>query len=114
MIIREMISSDMNEYMNILCSVYNNELWMCRWDKKTAAEYLNDFYESKKEQGYGKNAIDAKLKRKGIPEEILHKLDKKEEESETNREQILSLLERKDKPNTRKPIQKRKEILFAL
>ena len=39
--------------------------------------YAFDFYESKKEQGYGKNAIDAKLKRKGIPEEILHKLDKK-------------------------------------
>ena len=52
MIIREMISSDMNECVDILCSVYNNELWMCRWDKKTAAEYLNDFYESKKFVGY--------------------------------------------------------------
>ena len=36
----------------ILCAIYNNELWMCRWDKETAIEYLNDFFENKKFVGY--------------------------------------------------------------
>ena len=45
--IREMNSKDINECADILCSVYNNELWMCRWDKETAVEYLKDFFESK-------------------------------------------------------------------
>jgi aminoglycoside 6'-N-acetyltransferase I len=32
--------------------VYNNELWQCRWDAKTAEEYLTDFYDHKKFVGY--------------------------------------------------------------
>ncbi len=75
--------------------------------------YAFDFYESRREQGYGENAIFAKLKRKGIPEEIIQKLRTQEEASSPSRDKILSLLERKDKPNLRKPIQKRKESLFA-
>ena len=50
--IREMNSKDINDCADILCSVYNNELWMCRWDKETATEYLKDFFENKKFVGY--------------------------------------------------------------
>ena len=50
--IREMNLKDINDCADILCSVYNNELWMCRWDKETAVEYLKDFFESKKFVGY--------------------------------------------------------------
>ena len=50
--IREMNSKDINDCADILCSVYNNELWMCRWDKETAVEYLKDFFESKRFVGY--------------------------------------------------------------
>lgn len=50
--IREMNQKDINECAEILCSVYNNELWMCRWDKETAVEYLKDFFESKRFVGY--------------------------------------------------------------
>ena len=32
---------------------FNNELWMCRWDKETAVEYLKDFFESKRFVIYG-------------------------------------------------------------
>lgn len=35
--IREMKREDISECAEILCSVYNNELWMCRRDKETAA-----------------------------------------------------------------------------
>lgn len=52
MTIREMNFNDISTCADILCSVYNNELWMCRWDKETAVEYLNDFFESKKFVGY--------------------------------------------------------------
>lgn len=50
--IREMNVTDLKECADILCSVYNNELWMCRWEKETAVEYLQDFFESKKFVGY--------------------------------------------------------------
>ena len=50
--IREMNSKDINDCADILCSVYNNELWMCRWDKETATKYLKDFFENKKFVGY--------------------------------------------------------------
>lgn len=43
---------DIGACADILCSVYNNELWMCRWDKETAVEYLKDFFENKKFVGY--------------------------------------------------------------
>ena len=52
MYIREMNVEDISGCADILCSVYNNELWMCRWEKETAVEYLQDFFESKKFVGY--------------------------------------------------------------
>ena len=44
MIIRKMDRRDIADCADILCVVYNNELWMCRWDKETAIEYLDDFF----------------------------------------------------------------------
>ena len=32
--VREMKTSDIEKCAEILCVVYNNELWMCRWDKE--------------------------------------------------------------------------------
>ncbi len=50
--VRKMKVGDIEKCAEILCAVYNNELWMCRWDKKTAVEYLTDFFEYKKFVGY--------------------------------------------------------------
>lgn len=50
--IRQMKVEDISGCADILCSVYNNELWMCRWEKDTAVEYLQDFFENKKFVGY--------------------------------------------------------------
>ncbi|MBR6642829.1 MAG: GNAT family N-acetyltransferase [Lachnospiraceae bacterium] len=50
--IREMVREDIPACADILCSVYNNEMWQCRWEKETAMEYLTDFYELKKFVGY--------------------------------------------------------------
>ncbi len=29
---------------DILCALYSNELWKCRWNEETAIEQLNDFF----------------------------------------------------------------------
>lgn len=50
--IRKMERTDIDACADILCSVYNNELWQCRWAKETAAEYLSDFYNMSKFVGY--------------------------------------------------------------
>lgn len=52
MIIREMKLADIADCADILCSVYNNELWQCRWSRETAIEYLTDFYNMQKFVGY--------------------------------------------------------------
>lgn len=52
MIIREMKKTDISACGGILMSVYNNELWQCRWTKETAESYLMDFFEHKKFVGY--------------------------------------------------------------
>ena len=52
MFIRKMENNDIAGCAEILCAVYNNELWMCRWNKETAIEYLNDFFHNKKFVGY--------------------------------------------------------------
>lgn len=52
MIIREMKLEDIEACADILCSVYNNELWQCRWNKENAMEYLMDFYCLRKFIGY--------------------------------------------------------------
>lgn len=52
MSIREMKQEDIPVCADILCSVYNNELWQCRWTKERAIEYLTDFYTMQKFVGY--------------------------------------------------------------
>ena len=52
MTIRKLTQSDIPVCAEILCSVYNNEMWQCRWEKETAVEYLTDFFEMKKFVGY--------------------------------------------------------------
>ena len=50
--IREMKLQDIEGCADILCSVYNNELWQCRWSSETAIAYLTDFYRMQKFVGY--------------------------------------------------------------
>ena len=50
--IRKLRREDIPACAGLLRSVYNNELWQCRWSQETAEEYLTDFYESKKFVGY--------------------------------------------------------------
>jgi len=50
--IRETLREDIPACADILCSVYNNEMWQCHWTKETAMEYLTDFFELKKFVGY--------------------------------------------------------------
>lgn len=52
MIVRKMERNDIAACADILCSVYNNEMWQCRWTDETATEYLTDFFEGKKFVGY--------------------------------------------------------------
>jgi hypothetical protein len=42
MIIRELVEKDIPASADILCAVYNNELWMGRWSKETAEAYLKE------------------------------------------------------------------------
>lgn len=50
--IRSMNIGDIPACADIMCSVYNNELWMCRWTKETAEQYLLDFFGGRKFVGY--------------------------------------------------------------
>ena len=50
--IRKMLREDIPTCADILCNVYNNEMWQCRWTKETAIEYLSDFFEARKFVGY--------------------------------------------------------------
>ena len=50
--VRKMERSDIEACAEIMCSVYNNELWQCRWCKETAVEYLTDFCNMAKFVGY--------------------------------------------------------------
>lgn len=50
--IRELQERDIPACADILCSVYNNELWMCRWTKEIAEDYLKDFFVHSKFVGY--------------------------------------------------------------
>ena len=50
--IRKMEASDIPDCADILCSVYNNELWQCRWDRDTAIRYLTDFFRAEKFIGF--------------------------------------------------------------
>ena len=50
--IREMQKKDISACAEILCAVYNNEMWQCRWVQETAIAYLEDYFESKKFVGF--------------------------------------------------------------
>ena len=52
MTIREMKPSDIGACADILCNVYNNELWQCRWKREIAIEYLTDIFRMQKFVGY--------------------------------------------------------------
>lgn len=50
--LRKMLSTDLTDCAEILCQVYNNELWQCRWELHTAKAYLMDYFEGKKFVGF--------------------------------------------------------------
>ncbi len=52
MIIRKMKREDISICADILCSVYNSEMWQCHWTNETATEYLTDFFDMKNFVGY--------------------------------------------------------------
>ena len=51
-VIRKMKKTDIEPCADILCRVYNNEMWRCRWSKEIAMDYLTDFFDMKKFVGY--------------------------------------------------------------
>lgn len=52
MTIRRMEARDLPACAEILCAVYNNELWMCRWTQERAAAYLLDYFEHRRFVGF--------------------------------------------------------------
>ncbi|MBP3922372.1 MAG: GNAT family N-acetyltransferase [Ruminiclostridium sp.] len=52
MIIRKMKKTDIPCCAEILCAVYNNEMWQCRWTIETGTAYLEDYFEAKKFVGF--------------------------------------------------------------
>lgn len=50
--IRKMQKNDIPSCGEILCSVYNNELWQCRWTLETACAYLEDYFNANKFTGF--------------------------------------------------------------
>lgn len=50
--IRRMQKDDISACAEILCAVYNNEMWQCRWTAETGTAYLEDYFEAKKFVGF--------------------------------------------------------------
>jgi len=50
--IREIRRADIPACADILCSVYNNDLWQCRWEQDAAIEYLTDLFGAPKFLGF--------------------------------------------------------------
>lgn len=50
--VKKMEKSHIEACADIMCSVYNNEMWQCRWSKEKAVEYLTDFFNMEKFVGY--------------------------------------------------------------
>ena len=50
--VRVMKETDIPACADILRSVYNNELWQCRWSRETAIEYLTDLPMFYKKNGF--------------------------------------------------------------
>ena len=50
--IRQMQKHDITACAEILCAVYNNDLWQCRWTQETAEAYLTDAMQHRAFVGY--------------------------------------------------------------
>ncbi len=50
--IRKMQKADIPSCAEILCAVYNNEMWQCRWTMETGVAYLEDYFEARKFVGF--------------------------------------------------------------
>lgn len=50
--IRKMEQTDLGRCAELLCAVYNNELWQCRWSHECARDYLADYFDAAKFVGY--------------------------------------------------------------
>lgn len=50
--VRQMRPEDVAPCADILCSVYNNDLWQNRWSREAATEYLTDICRMPKFLGY--------------------------------------------------------------
>ena len=50
--IRKMQKGDIPVCAEILCAVYNNEMWQCHWTMETGVAYLEDYFEAKKFVGF--------------------------------------------------------------
>lgn len=50
--IRKIKKEDIPVCAEILCAVYNNELWQCRWEQETACAYLADYFAGNKFVGF--------------------------------------------------------------
>ena len=50
--IRKMKKTDIPSCAEILCAVYNNEMWQCRWTQETATTYLEDYFNANKFVGF--------------------------------------------------------------
>ena len=50
--IRQMQKHDITACAEILCAVYNNEMWQCRWTIETGTAYLEDYFDAKKFVGF--------------------------------------------------------------
>jgi len=52
MTIRSLTAADLPACADILCGVYNNDLWQCRWSYDTAVAYLADFMNTRAFVGF--------------------------------------------------------------
>lgn len=50
--LRPLTDSDLPACAQILCAVYNNDLWQCRWTAETARAYLMDYMEARRFIGF--------------------------------------------------------------
>lgn len=50
--IRPLAAADLPACAQILCDVYNNDLWQCRWSMETAQAYLADYMAAQRFIGY--------------------------------------------------------------
>ena len=50
--IRQMQKNGITACAEILCAVYNNEMWQCRWTIETGTAYLEDYFGAKKFVGF--------------------------------------------------------------